>query len=152
MERIKSILNNEKNSGVSFAVHVQNQDELDKLSEVLTECGCTIQFTLSDCSLSTWMEEVAMETGFDTCFRINERREVAVNPSIEHWRLYCGDILELRDGNLVFHERDYTEETAKIEADKIWSEKEEAEDFVLQKYDFDKSVTKEEILQWLLGN
>ena len=150
MDRIKNILNNEKNKDLSVVVHIQNRDELDALSIALTECGCTIQFTLSNTTLNLWMEEVAMENDFDTCFRINERREVAYNPSIEHWRIYCGDILELRDGKLVFHERDYTEETARIEAKKILEERDEVGHFVLQNRTIDENDTEEDIVKWLL--
>ena len=153
MKRIKNIMNNEKNRGLRFVVHVKNKEELSDLISALVDSGCSIEFTPEEITLAEWMEKVAAETNYDTCFRINENRLVAYNPSIEHWRVYCADIdiLELRDGSLVYHEREgYTEESARIEAKKILDEREAGGNFVLQNYFVTENSTEDAIVEWLL--
>lgn len=149
MEKIKEILNNEKNAGVSFVVHTQNQTEVTALAKVLEDCNCTIQLPLYFASLADWMEDAAKQNNYDTCFRINGHREVAYNPSIEHWRLYCGDIIEMRNGNIAFHEGDYTEDGAMIEAEKILEE-EELKLSLLQALSLDDNATKDDIVKALI--
>ncbi len=73
--------------------------------------------------LRDYMMSCGEEWQYDVCFRISECKVIAYNPSVEHFRRWYNDILEIRNGEIVFNERDdYTEETAKIEARKIWKE------------------------------
>lgn len=105
MKRLEKIICDERNIGLDFVMHIQNKNELDELIEVLTKLEFRIQLSLKDQTLGEWMEEMAGEDGYDTCFRIRNRADdrcVACNPLIEHWRAYCNDILEIRDGELVF--------------------------------------------------
>jgi len=109
MKRLEKIIEDERNTGLDFVVHVQNQSELNDLIEVLTKLEFRIQLAFEEQTLAEWMEEAAAEDDYDTCFRIRNRADdrcVAYNPSIEHWKKYCKDILEIRDGELVFCEED----------------------------------------------
>ncbi len=122
MELINSIINNKENSNTDFAVHIKGEEELKGLIKVLEENHFEIQVNLFDEQLSEWMMRVAEEDNYNTCFRIRNRDNdkcVAWNPSIEHWRMYCASIIELENGEIIFHEGRYTKETAETEADKI---------------------------------
>ncbi len=68
------------------------------------------------------MEETAAEDNYDTCFRIRNReydRFVAYNPSVEHWRMFCNDILKIRDKNLENNDGYYSKEASAIETAKV---------------------------------
>lgn len=106
MKRLEKIISDERNIGLDFVVHVQNKKELDDLAAVLTKFAFQIQLSFEEQTLEEWMEEVAKEDDYDTCFRIRNRADdrcVAYNPSIEHWKEVCKDILEIRNGELVFY-------------------------------------------------
>lgn len=94
---------------------------MDDLIEVLTKLKFEIQLSLKEQTLREWMEDMAEEENYDTCFRIRNREDdkcVVYNPSVEHWRMFCNDILEIRDGNLENNEGYYTKEAAEIETEK----------------------------------
>ena len=153
MKRLEKVIMDERNVGLDFAVHIQNKNELDDLAEVLTKLGFEIQLSFEEQTLREWMEKAAKENQYDTCFRIrNREREkcVAYNPSIEHWRLYCNGILEIRNGELELNEGNYDMESAKIEAEKIWDELQENPEVSVNLFGFQEDIRKEEILQWLL--
>ena len=117
MKRLEKIIQDERNVGLDFVVHIQNKDELDDLIEVLTKLEFEIQLSLKYDNLKLWMEDIGKDDNYDTCFRIRNREDdkcVAYNPSIEHWRMFCNDIFEIRDGELEFNEGDYTLETVLI--------------------------------------
>lgn len=121
-EIIDRILSNEENNNIDFVVHINSKNELNVLINVLEKKNFIIEFNLFNEKLREWMLRVAKEDKFDTCFRIRNREDnkcVAYNPSIEHWRLYCKDIIEFKNGEMVFNEGNYTKQTAEIEADKI---------------------------------
>lgn len=121
-EIIDRILSNEENNNIDFVVHINSKNELNNLINVLEKKNFIIEFNLFNEKLREWMLRVAKEDKFDTCFRIRNREDnkcVAYNPSIEHWRLYCKDIIEFKNGEMVFNEGKYTKQTAEIEADKI---------------------------------
>lgn len=124
MKRIKDII--KKNEGLNFIVHVQNQQELVDLIDILEELNfeATLPYELMDYKdLRDYMMSCGEEWQYDVCFRISECKGIAYNPSVEHFRRWYNDILEIRNGEIIFNERDdYTEETAKIEARKIWKE------------------------------
>lgn len=92
----------------------------------------------------------AKEDNYDTCFRIRNREDdkcVAYNPSIEHWRLYCNNIIEFEHGEIIFNEGKYTRLTAEIEAKKIINNIKEGEKVLEEKYG-DK--TEEQIIECLI--
>lgn len=116
---------NKENLNKDFVIHIKNHDELCSLITVLEKYGFMIELNLFEESLSEWMCRVAAENKYDTCFRVRNCMDdkcIAWNPSIEHWRLYCKDIIESENGKLIFNEGRYTYETAEIEAEKIISE------------------------------
>lgn len=151
MWRIAKIIKNNPNT--SFAVHIQNESEFVGLVKTLEQVGCTIQFNPCEISdLRGWMEELAKEYDYDICFRINENKEVAANPSIEHWRVYCGNIIEKRGHELKVHNRDYTAYGAEVEAEKILEQLAEDGDFIRKLHGFiADNITKEQMINWLMG-
>ena len=154
MKRIEEIILDESNIGLDFAVHIQNKKELDDLIEVLTKLGFEIQFSLEYDDLRSWMENIGREDDYDTCFRIRNREDdrcVAYNPSIEHWRKYCNDILEIRDGKLEHNEGVYDLNSAQTEAQKLWNEMQENEEIVMELFSFKKGIAKDEIVHRLLN-
>lgn len=125
MEQVDKILCNTGNINRDFVVHVKSQNELNGLITVLEKYGFIIELNLFQESLREWMCRVAAENEYDACFRVRNRVDdkcIAWNPSIEHWRLFCKDIVELENGTLIFNEGRYTHEAAEIEADKIISQ------------------------------
>lgn len=155
MKRLEKIIQDERNVGLDFVVHIQNKNELEDLIEVLTKLKFEIQLSLEYDNLRKWMEDIGKDDNYDTCFRIRNREDdrcVAYNPSVEHWRMFCNDIFEIRNGELEFNEGDYTLETAKIEAKKIFKE---TEDKVYgstnrDTFGFTKKMSENEIIQWLM--
>lgn len=125
MEQIDRILSDPQNNNMDFVVHIKRQDELNDLIRILEKYKFIIELNLFSESLDEWMRRAAESDKYDTCFRIKNRENgkcVAWNPSIEHWRLYCKDIIELENGEIIFNEGNYTQETAEIEAGKIMEE------------------------------
>lgn len=107
MKRLEKIIKDERNVGLDFIVHIQNENELNDLINVLTRCNFEIQFALeySSGELKRWMEDIGRDYNYDTCFRVRNREDdkcVAYNPSIEHWRCFCNDIFEICNGELDF--------------------------------------------------
>ena len=157
MKRLEKIIKDERNVGLDFIVHIQNKNELNDLIDVLTRCDFEIQLALeySPDELKRWMEDIGRDYNYDTCFRIRNREDdkcVAHNPSVEHWRCFCNDIFEIRDGELEFNEGDYTLETARIEAKKIYEEikDDKCESHSMKIFGFDRKMDENEIMQWLL--
>lgn len=155
MKRLEKIIKDERNIGLDFIVHIQNKNELEDLIEVLTKLEFEIQLSLKEQTLREWMEEVAKEENYDTCFRIRNREDdkcVAHNPSVEHWRIFYNDILEIRNGSLEYNEGDYTREAAKIEAEKVWKAINDGDygNDRLQILGLRKGINKEEVMQWVL--
>lgn len=157
MKRLEAVIADERNRGLDFAVHVQNKAELEELIGVLEKAEFEIQFSLEEQTLRQWMEEAAREDGYDTCFRIRNRdddRCVAYNPSVEHWRKFCGDILEIRGGRLEHNEGCYTPRAAEIETEKLWSAINDA-DYGrdnLAVLGLEEGISREELLRWVLRN
>lgn len=128
LEQINRILNNPQNINTDFVIHIKSQNELNELIRILEKHKFEIELNLFSESLGEWMKRAGETDKYNTCFRIKNRENdkcVAWNPSIEHWRLYCKDIIELENGEIVFNEGKYTQETAEIEAGKIMEEIEE---------------------------
>ena len=148
-ERLDKILSNKDNFGLEFVVHIKNKNEFDDLNEVLNKYSFNIEFKLFEETLTEWMNRLSKEDNYNTCFRIGnyENKVVAYNPSIEHWRLYCKDIIEFKDNDIVFNEGIYTEEEAKIEADYIISDIKDGS-YLKNIYD---NMSKEEIVNNLIS-
>lgn len=127
MNRIGKILVNENNTGKDFVVHVKNENELNELIDVLMSHNFNIQlsFGFSPEQLDLWMKDIAKEDGNDLCFRIRNREGdkcIAYNPSVEHWRLFCNDILEIINGELTVNKGNYSLDDARIEAKKLYED------------------------------
>lgn len=155
MKRLEKIIKDERNVGLDFIVHVQNKNELDDLIEVLTKLEFKIQLTLKEQTIREWMEELAEKENYDTCFRIRNRADdrcVAYNPSIEHWRMFCNDIFEIRNGELEFNEGDYDLNSARIEAKRIWKliNEENFGDDHFCRFGFTTKTSEKEIAQCLM--
>lgn len=107
-----------RNEGVDFVFHVRSEQELNVLVDALEE----LDFEFAIPFLGTVREMAAQfsaEYGFDGCWRVSRERGVAYNPSVEHWRLFCGDIVEFGSEGICFNEGYTNEEDAKIEAEKL---------------------------------
>lgn len=157
MKRLDRIVNDEKNIGLDFIVHIKNKEELNDLIDVLTKNHFKIQLALeySPNELKRWMEDIGVEEDYDTCFRIRNRENdkcIAHNPSIEHWRVFCNDIFEIRNGELDFNEGDYTLEAAKIEAKKIFDQTNDVYhgNVNCNIFGFTEKKSEEEIIKWLM--
>lgn len=127
MKRIGKILENKNNVGKDFVIHVKNENELNELIDTLMTHDFNIQlsFDFNPKQLDLWMKDIAQEDGNDLCFRIRNRENdkcVAYNPSVEHWRLFCNDILEIINGELKFNEGNYSLDDARIEAKKLYKD------------------------------
>ncbi len=155
MKRLEKIISDERNIGLDFIVHIQNKKELDDLIEVLTKLEFKIQLSLKEQTLREWMEELAEEENYDTCFRIRNREDdrcVAYNPPVEHWRMFYNDILEIRDGKLEYNEGYYTLKAAEIETEKVWKAIND-EDYGKERLKIlglRNGISKEEVMQWVL--
>lgn len=155
MKRLEKSIKDERNIGLDFVVHIQNKTELMDLIEVLTKLKFEIQLSLKEQTLGEWMEECAEEENYDTCFRIRNRADercVAYNPSIEHWRMFCNDILEIRNGELELNEGDYDLYSAEMEAKRIWKliHEEDFGDNHFIRFGFSAKMSEEEIAQRLM--
>lgn len=155
MIRLEKIINNRENEGLDFIIHIQNKEELNDLIIILERNDFKIQlsFDYKPNELKAWMQDICDEYGYDNCFRIRNRkgdRCIAFNPSIEHWRMFCNDILEIRSGELEFNEGEYTLDTAKIEAQKILRELCDGSS-VFEGIGFTKETKEKEIIDWLMS-
>ena len=149
-EIIDKILSNEENKNIDFVVHIKNEEELKAIITVLEKYEFRIQLKLFDESLREWMYRTAKEDKFNTCFRIRNSEDdkcVAWNPSIEHWRYYCNDIIELKNGEVIFKEKEYTIEEADIEAENIIANINDGYTNLIKKY---KDKNKEQIIEQLV--
>lgn len=106
-----------KNPDVDFVVHITNKQQLDELVAALEELGFEYAVPLG--TIREMAESFAAEDGYDGCWRVSRGRGVAYNPSVEHWRLFTNDIVELRNGEIVFHEGYPTRADAELEKSKL---------------------------------
>lgn len=101
MNRIKNII--EKNKGVEFVVVTHNKEEFETLRDILSEMSFEPSIPLD--SLTEMMNSMAEETNYECGWRISESRGITWNESVEHWKHYYADILEINEnGELVFVE------------------------------------------------
>lgn len=155
MNRISKILENKDNAGVDFVVHIKSENELNDLIDVLKSHHFKVQFAFdfSPEEIDLWMKDVAKENGFDLCFRIRNRENdkcVAYNPSVEHWRLFCNDILEMNNGELKFNEGKYSLQDARIEANKLYKDMKD-DSITLDLFELDTNADDEDIINKIVS-
>lgn len=107
----------EKNEGAEFVIHTQSKAELDELVSALEELGYEYAIPLG--TIREMADSFAAEDGYDGCWRISRERGVAYNPSVEHWRFFTNDIVEIRDGEIAFNEGYADKRAAEIEERKL---------------------------------
>lgn len=137
-----------KNPDVEFVVHTTNKQQLDKLVAALEELGFEYSVPLG--TIGEMAESFAHEDGYDGCWRVSRERGVAYNPSIEHWKLFTNDIVEVRNDKIAFHEGYTSREAAQIEENKLRKAFADSEDgeFNRRLFGLD-NCSFEEIEQWL---
>lgn len=155
MNRISKILENKDNAGVDFVVHIKSENELNDLIDVLKSHHFKVQFAFdfSPEEIDLWMKDVAKENGFDLCFRIRNRENdkcVAYNPSVEHWRLFCNDILEMNNGELKFNKGKYSLQDARIEANKLYKDMKD-DSVTLDLFELDTNADDEDIINKIVS-
>ncbi|MBD5384036.1 MAG: hypothetical protein HDR72_03440 [Ruminococcaceae bacterium] len=137
-----------KNPDVEFVVHVQNKQELDALVAALEKLEFEYAIPLG--TVGEMAESFVREDGYDGCWRVSRERGVAYNPSVEHWKFFTNDIVEIRDGEIAFHEGYASEKAARIEENKLrkaFFDDEYGKD-ALKLFGLEKRSV-EEIEQWL---
>lgn len=146
MSRFKEIIF--KNPDVDFVVHITSKQQLDELVAVLEELGFKYAVPLG--TIAEMAEGFAAEDGYDGCRRVSRERGVAYNPSVEHWRHFTNDIVELRNGEIVFHEGYPTRADAELEKSKLRRAFADPDDGEVNRrlFDLDNS-SADEIEQWL---
>lgn len=108
----------EKNENIEFVVHIQTREELEELIVALETLDFEYAIPLG--SLREMAEQFIADDGYDGCWRISRERGVAYHPSVEHWKWFTNDIVELQNGEIVFHDGYHTEEAVQIESKKLW--------------------------------
>jgi hypothetical protein len=75
---------------------------------------------------------------------------VAYNASVEHWRFYIKDIVEKRNGVIIFNDGDYDKSAAAIEKKKLHFQffEDEDKEYARQLFGFADS-SDDEIKKWL---
>ena len=152
---INKILENKNNIGLDFVVHVRNEKELNDLIDVLMKHNFCIQlsFEFSPEQIDLWMRDIAKEDGYDLCFRIRNRENdkcVAYNPSVEHWRLFCNNILEMNNGELEFNEGKYSLQDARIEANKLYKDMKD-DSATLDLFELDTNADDKDIINKIVS-
>lgn len=115
MKDFKELIN--KNPDVEFVVHTKNEQQLDELVDTLEELGFEYAVPLG--TIGEMAESFAREDGYDGCWRISRERGVTYNSSVEHWKFFTNDIVEIQNGVIAFHEGYLTREDAEIEKNKL---------------------------------
>ena len=101
MTRIRKIIEN--NKGVEFVVMTHNKEEFETLRNILVELN--YEYAIPLAPLYEMMNNIVEDDGYNIGWRISENRGIAYNKSVEHWKQYYSDILEInQNGELVFIE------------------------------------------------
>ena len=99
MNRIRNII--EDNKGIDFVVMTHNKEEFETLRDILVELDYEYAIPLD--TLFNMMNNIVEDDGYNIGWRISESRGIAYNDSVEHWKQYYSDILEInQNGELVF--------------------------------------------------
>lgn len=137
-----------KNPGLEFVVHIKNKQELDELVDTLEELGFEYAVPLG--TIREMAESFSREDGYDGCWRISRERGVAYNPSVEHWKFFTNDIVELQNGEIVFHEGYSTRADAELEKAKLRKAFSDPDDGEVNRRLFGlENCSAEEIERWL---
>lgn len=146
MKDFKELIN--KNPDAEFVVHTKNKQQLDELVSALEELGFEYAVPLG--TISEMAEQFSHEDGYDGCWRISHDRGVAYNSSVEHWKFFTNDIVEIQNGEIAFHEGYLTREDAEIEKNKLRRAffDDEDKEVNLKLFGLEKR-SPEEIEQWL---
>lgn len=152
---INKILENKNNIGLDFVVHIRNEKELSDLIDILMKHNFCVQLTFefSPEQIDLWMKDIAEEDGYDLCFRIRNRENdkcVAYNPSVEYWRLFCNDILEMNNGELEFNEGKYSLQDARIEENKLYKDMKD-DNTTLDFFELDTNASDEDIIDKIVS-
>ena len=91
MTRIREIIEN--NKGIDFVVMTHNKNEFEILRDILIDMEFEPSIPID--SLYEIMNSVAKETNYQCGWRISERKGIAWNHSVKHWKEYYSDILEI---------------------------------------------------------
>lgn len=146
MSKFKEIIL--KNPGVDFVVHITSKAQLDELVAVLEELGFEYAVPLG--TIREMAERFSREDGYDGCWRVSRERGVAYNPSVEHWKFFTNDIVELQNGEIVFHEGYPTRADAELEKAKLRKAFSDPDDGEWHRKLFDlENCSAEEIERWL---
>ena len=101
MNRIRRII--ESNKGIEFVVMTHNKEEFETLRDILVKLDYEYAIPLD--TLFNMMNNIVEDDGYNIGWRISESRGIAYNESVEHWKQYYSDILEInQNGELVFVE------------------------------------------------
>lgn len=141
----------EKNPDIEFVIHVQNEEEHEELLNALEELGYDLAFRFDETDTIRSMAEKWLGwDGVDACWRISRERGVAYNPSVEHWRLFTSDIVEKRNGEIVFNEGDYSKEAAEIEKRKLREDffEDDNREFIRKQFGLE-NASDQEVEEWL---
>lgn len=102
MENLKRII--EHNRGIEFVVMTHNKEEYIAFRNIVINEGFEYAIIPDEytCSRDV-MDSLAEDYDYCGGWRVSESRGVAFNESLEHWKEYNYDILEVReDGELHF--------------------------------------------------
>ena len=138
----------EKNENIEFVTHVQTREELEELITALE----TLEFEYAIPLGSLWemAEQFVADDGYDGCWRISRERGIAYHPSVEHWKCFTNDIVELQNGEVVFHDGYHTEEAVQIESKKLWRDFTNPDDSPYARKLFGlQDATPEELQCWI---
>lgn len=146
MSKFKDIIL--KNPGVDFVVHITNKLQLDELVTTLEELGFEYAVPLG--TIREMAESFAAEDGYDGCWRVSRERGVAYNPSVEHWKFFTNDIVEIQNEEIVFHEGYPTRADAELEKAKLRRAFADPDDGEVNRRLFGlENSSEDEIEQWL---
>lgn len=106
-----------QNEDIEFVVHTQNKEESEALIEALERLE--FEYSVPLWTIRELYESFVKDDGYDMCWRISRERGVSYNPSVEHWKLFVHDIVEVQNDEIVFHEGYCSKESAEIEKNKL---------------------------------
>ena len=91
----------EKNPGIKFVIMIKNPNEKDEVLEVMDSLGYSPIPPISNKEMLDYYEE---NYGFPIGVRFKPSDLSVCTASLDHWKLYESDILEVKEGKLKFIE------------------------------------------------